>query len=649
MELEADSDPRVVVNSCVSEGEGRTDQMRDAGRVPGRETKAAIARDGIDVQATSSRKRKANELYQPFDSMNLHHVDCYSIRDTRPEPETIKAIIANWEKINRRKLKKLRKKPRNHKNKVTTSKLKSTLVEQLVTYLNQYFKKSTRMSEPIIVVSLIKVLDDDSREWQHDAMSPKAFEFSYNFLNAPIDGVECKIAKMWLDHSHSELFDQLTFEPLPEGMRRKRQRHDDYNMWTGFKIPLSDGERYLQRNGRDACMQQLRPFFEHIMHVWCRGDAVLYDYVVNWMAWTVQKPNEKIGVAIAIRGDKGSGKGVIVQTLGKIFGKAYFFHAQRAEDLVSNFNDHLQTCLLCFVDEVTFASDVTATNILKTMITEESTNVHTKFRSKFTLRSFMNLILAGNLSKIVECSGNERKYLILVTNDKWSGGQTSQSKQYFQRILATPPQILRYFLSHRNIPDFNPRKVPSSQATRDQKVLSLPSLHSWLHCCLVRGRILDLMPVSLSPAVNAREPGELTEEEQLAADWEVAIQKSHIYPAFLQYCKDSNCKSVEENIFWKELMAVFRPRGAKDSQIQQVRRRVGSSSAEGDRNGSGGKRSSTQQCMITFPSLEHSRQLFRENVVHEDTWSFQMEGEIVTQDENTQYTDAQLGLQQVFT
>ena len=444
-------------------------------------------------EALPSRKRTVGEMYETFDSLNLHNVDPYSVRDMRPEPDTVTAIVAKWEQDNAKELKKLRRKygPRGGKAKLqaNVSALRKPLELELVTYLNLYFQQSVRMSEPVIIISLIKENGDGTKEWQHDMMAPKSFELSYGHLKTTIGGAECKIAKMWLEHSHAARFDRLKFEPLPKGVVEKRQKVSDYNLWKGFKVSLADAKQYLERIGRDQCAQQIRPFLEHIMHVWCRGEITLYNYVLNWMAWCIQRPNQKTEVAIAIRGDKGSGKGVIMQMLGKVYGKEYFFHAQKEDDLLGKFNDHLQTCMLCFVDEVTFANDKTATNILKTIITETTVNINTKFKSRFSLNSYMNVILAGNLSKIVECDGKERRFLVLETNDKWSGSQNHQSAQYFARLASVPSELLRYFFSSRDISQFNPKVIPSSAAMRDQKALSFKVVESWLQRCLVRGRI----------------------------------------------------------------------------------------------------------------------------------------------------------------
>jgi len=178
---------------------------------------------------------------------------------------------------------------------------------------------------------------------------------------------------------------------------------------------------------------------------------------------------------------------------------------------------------------------------------------------------------------------------------------------------------------------------------RDQKAHSFSPVESWLHRCLVRGRILDFVPANQLPTTSRCDVEKMTDAEQLAVEWEVPILKAHVYPAFSQYCKESSRKVTIENTFWKELYKAFRPQGSKDSKITEERTRMRpqlESQTTGNNHGA--------QKQLIFPSLELSRQLFRDNVAKEQTWSFDAQGEVIAQDENAQYDDVQLGLQQVF-
>ena len=140
---------------------------------------------------------------------------------------------------------------------------------------------------------------------------------------------------------------------------------DMLNLWRGFGIEPKQGDWSLLRN--------------HLLNVVCSGNATHFDYLIRWMAYAVQRPNEPIGVAVALRGAQGAGKGVVARTLGKIFGK-HFAHIANGEQLTGRFNASLATSCLVFLDEALWAGDKKGEGVLKALITEPRLQLEAKFR-----------------------------------------------------------------------------------------------------------------------------------------------------------------------------------------------------------------------------------------------------------------------------
>lgn len=590
-----------------------------------------------------------------FDPWGLHTVDCHSIRDTRPQLATIEGMVRRWEDAyeTRHLVKKARRKygGRDQKGKLDCrmQELQEQLRTDIVLYLNQYFKLSTRMAEPLVVVTLIEETEaGKNREWQADYFAVKNFLISYSFLSVTIQGRATKVAQMWLDHPQGARFDKIVFQPAPDGKvipRGSRSAADiNHNLWTGFKVSAFDSARYMQSLAAGSARDLLRPLLHHVWSIWCRGNQRLYEYTMNWMAWCIQKPDQKIGTALVIRGDKGSGKGIVMEVLSKILGHKHYYHAQRAEQLLGDFNDHLQACLLCFVDEVTFANDTVATNVLKGMVTESKVTIHTKFKSRMLVDSHMNLVLAGNMAKLVDCEGNERRYFVLETDNRWSGQQTQAASEYFSRVRAVPPEILRAYLSRRDIACFNPRSMPPSPAMRDQKALSLAPLHQWWNDCLVRGyvaRTFNSTPGidSSSEGVDGSSP--ISEAELMERTWQLPLRKDVVQQSYNQWCKDTAAKKTEEtgSSFWKKMHALFKSPNQTQSLLEFKRPTCKPSS------GRGGDSTQLREHVASLPSLALCRELFCRLVVHDENWCFDQQGETSTNTHSpSQATDVELGL-----
>ena len=72
--------------------------------------------------------------------------------------------------------------------------------------------------------------------------------------------------------------------------------------------------------------------------------------MIHWMADAIQNPSTRPGVALAIRGQQGVGKGVFVNMFARLFGP-HFIQVTQSSHLVGNFNGHQKDKLLVFADE----------------------------------------------------------------------------------------------------------------------------------------------------------------------------------------------------------------------------------------------------------------------------------------------------------
>jgi Family of unknown function (DUF5906) len=131
--------------------------------------------------------------------------------------------------------------------------------------------------------------------------------------------------------------------------------NDMLNMWRGFGITPQPGDWSLMH--------------AHMLQVVCSGIQKHFDYFIQWMAYRVQHPGEPIGVAVALLGAQGSGKGIVARTFGSLFGK-HFAHITHGDQLTGRFNASLGTSCVVFLDEALWAGDRKGEGVLKALITE---------------------------------------------------------------------------------------------------------------------------------------------------------------------------------------------------------------------------------------------------------------------------------------
>ena len=278
----------------------------------------------------------------------------------------------------------------------------------------------------------------------------------------------CPLGKWWLEHEKRRQFEKVTFAP-------GRETADAYNMWRGFAFEPIPGDRH-------------EVFLGHILENVCSGDQAAYDYVVSWMARSVQMPDRPGDTAVVLRGDQGVGKGFLARTFGKLFGR-HFVHVSNAQHLTGNFNAHLRDCVVLFADEAFFAGDKRHASVLKTLVTEPSIMVEPKGVDTEMAANCLHVLMASNEEWVVPAGFKERRFCVLDVSE-----EHRQDGAYFGRIAdslrAGGYANLLHFLLSRDISHFNVQDLPQTDALRDQKMHSLEPIHAWWFNKLENGKLL---------------------------------------------------------------------------------------------------------------------------------------------------------------
>lgn len=277
-------------------------------------------------------------------------------------------------------------------------------------------------------------------------------------------------AKYWLDSSNSASAKfGITFHPAK----------GKYHMGK-FNAYMGRGCEPIKCNESDVAL-----YLEHVRTIICDNDNTTYQYVVNWLAHLIQKPEQKPEVAIVLKAGQGTGKGTFVDPIGKIIG-SHYLHAQSPEQVIGKFNAQLENKLLVFADEF-FAGSKGATDRLKTMITERVNTIERKGQDRITVPCFARIIMATNHENVIKIERDERRYLYLeVSEDK------KQDKEYFTKLRDVIDHRnfaskLYYYLKNLDISTFNPREVPKTSALVSQKIDNLEPLDKWIYTILRDG------------------------------------------------------------------------------------------------------------------------------------------------------------------
>ncbi|MBL4839661.1 MAG: hypothetical protein GYB52_09790 [Rhodospirillales bacterium] len=278
-------------------------------------------------------------------------------------------------------------------------------------------------------------------------------------------------SKIWFKDQERRQYRGVSFAPggmPPSGY---------YNLWRGFSLPAD----------YEDCEKKCDIFLDHVRTNIAGGDETNFRFMIGWAAHMLQKPTDRIGISIVLRGGQGSGKTVF----GKVIGKLIEDHYALVDDpryVVGNFNAHLASTLLLQADEGFWAGDKHAEGRLKGLVTSEYHMIERKGVDPFRVRNFVHLLVTSNNDWVIPAGHDERRFAVFdVAN------HAQQNRAYFaamfEQLEAGGYEALLGYLLSFDLDGINLNDIPKTAALADQKLASLSSEEAWWLNCLRRGFI----------------------------------------------------------------------------------------------------------------------------------------------------------------
>jgi hypothetical protein len=254
--------------------------------------------------------------------------------------------------------------------------------------------------------------------------------------------------------------------------------NDMLNMWRGFGV--------VPKPGVWSLMQA------HILQVVCSGNRVFFDYLIRWMAYRVQHPGQPLGVAVALLGAQGAGKGIVARTFGGLFGK-HFAHITHGDQLTGRFNSSLATSCVVFLDEAFWAGDRKSEGVLKGLITEPTFQLEKKFRDPITVCNRLSIIVASNNDWAVPAGVGDRRWFVLNVANTYAGmAHPNYWKALYQEVENGGEAAMLHDLLAMDLGQFDVRAIPHTAAKAQQQVQSFRGTRLWLYHVLTEGRIAQI-------------------------------------------------------------------------------------------------------------------------------------------------------------
>jgi len=228
-----------------------------------------------------------------------------------------------------------------------------------------------------------------------------------NFLSLAIakcsDNYKETCVRRWnVDPSKREYMD-FEFSPYPYS---NGTNYEYYNTWNDFKFVNYVSTKELNV---DHCIKVYQDFKMHL----AKHDQVVYDYLLQIDAHLAQFPGEKIGVAIVINGNSGTGKGTESLLKESIFGKEYVYQTSDISQVLGQFTSSISRKLVIILDEAVPKNMFEKDGPLKHLITEPNVKIEKKGHDSYLENSFCRVIITSNNDNVVKISNSDRRMFVI--------------------------------------------------------------------------------------------------------------------------------------------------------------------------------------------------------------------------------------------
>lgn len=250
----------------------------------------------------------------------------------------------------------------------------------------------------------------------------------------------CKDGKMVLERLLME-YGGSVFEPNGDVVI-SRDGLGYVNLWKPLAYEPKEGD--------------VSPFLNHLKLV--LKDDFKVDFVLDFLAFRMQNPNEKAHQALYLFGSQGSGKGTLKNVMQDVFGESAVKYAGNSE-AVKAIENWARTFFI--VDEIEVKKSSADYDRIKALIVEKSMEGRLLYQNHKTHQVMSQLIMFSNHSPNF-LEEDDRRFFVA----DWSIPFERDSKEHAEHFEAYHEWIrvgipaLGYFLINRNLSKYKPYAAP---------------------------------------------------------------------------------------------------------------------------------------------------------------------------------------------
>jgi hypothetical protein len=325
------------------------------------------------------------------------------------------------------------------------------------------------------------------RGFDREAADSEEFKQNWVYIAAIKRFVETNRLTEWDKEQFDAMFSPM-FErgkPSEHVLRNPLFRHiEGATYWPGQEMYVTEGGQeklnYWRSSGVTPAPGDVSPLLNHVRYLWPDG-APEGDILLDYLAYQVQHPGEKVHWAVLIEGDQGTGKSYFAAVMRAVLGE-HNVSMVANDELHETFTGWQRNTQLVVVEEMMAKQRQELMNKLKPMITESWCTIREMYRPPYKQPNRFNFMFFTNHRNSIIIDDTDRRYCVLKTMAKPHPRQNAYYGPLFDWTRRNAPALLHYLLNERKLDGFQPKAhAPMTAGKREVILQSMPALDRWLY------------------------------------------------------------------------------------------------------------------------------------------------------------------------
>jgi len=511
-------------------------------------------------QQYESEKYNKNNVEQFFNSLNV------IIKNTEKKPLTLKSLIKLYKDTEPEIFKKISKDVKN--SQLGLDKDFLFPIEKTLKFDTDYFSSLNTygMKKQYFEIFVCKVLrpqplfvysENDNKTFNCLLYSEEDIIKTFKHLKSSIfktikdETKETSFIKEWIDDSKLKLYNNMDFIPY-NGTRNisDKTKSDTFNLFNGYNpnINLVLDESYTNEKKQKI----LKPFLD-LLYQMVGNEEKSFNYMVNYLAHLIQKPNERIPICVIFKSKQGIGKNLTFDTIGNIIGKHHYITSSNPKDFFGDYAEGFYRKLLVNMNECEGKDTFDFEGKIKSFITEDTITLNPKFVRQTTISNFARAIIFTNKSNPVpiDVRSKDRRFVVFQSTEEYL--KTKYGEVFWSKLAEhfKKPEFIKILYDYLNNKDISKIKWkeerPITQAYLDMCKLYIPVECLFLENWIENKKYLE----SENKNKYFEDIQEQNGDETIKYNSRFEIKTVNFYQQYVDYCKKCgfiNDKSFQPNI-----------------------------------------------------------------------------------------------------